>query len=131
MSFEKGFGRSGLAGRFKMGSATSAPLKDSIMDQFKRNMTTPGWQFIYKVVIFLLMIIVFGGIYQYQLSNNPSEWAHPKDKNGNSILNGFYLSSVVGSTVGYGDYYPYSARGIAIVLVNVMISWILFMSLLG
>ena len=96
-----------------------------------QELRTPGWQLLTKTILFLVLIIVFGGIYQSVIGNNPEEWSHPQDENGNSIINGFYVSTVVNSTVGYGDYYPYSQRGIILIVFNILISWILFTMFLG
>ena len=96
-----------------------------------RQMSTPGWQFFRKILIFVILIMVFGGIYQAMIGNNPEEWSHPTKEDGGSIINGFYVSTVVNSTVGYGDYYPYSHRGIILVIFNILISWILFSTVLG
>lgn len=94
-------------------------------------MRTPGWQLLTKSIIFIVLIVVFGAIYQVVIGNNKEEWAHPTDGSGSSIINGMYVSTVVNSTVGFGDYYPYSQRGMVLVVFNVMISWILFSMFLG
>jgi hypothetical protein len=94
-------------------------------------MSTPGWQYLYKAGIFLILWLVFGILYQVVIGNNPEEWSHPTDENDKSIINGFYVSTVVNSTVGYGDYYPYSQRGILLIVFNILFAWILFSTVLG
>lgn len=96
-----------------------------------KDIRTPGWQMLWKVIIFLVLIIVFGGIYHSMISNNPEEWSHPTDENGDPIVNGFYVSTIINSTVGYGDYYPYSSRAITLVVINILITWIVFTVFLG
>jgi len=134
-----------------------------------QQLRTPGWQMLIKVVVFMLLIIVFGGIYQGVIGGNPDDWAHPttetneykldseddkipifddpvKNSNGTytvnqkkddagqlvwkksekSIVNGFYASTVINSTVGYGDYYPLTQGGIILVCFNILITWGLF-----
>ena len=92
---------------------------------------TPGWQMLWKIIVFLLLILVFGGIYQAMIGNNPEEWSHPTNENYEPIINGFYVSTIINSTVGYGDYYPYSERGVILVVFNILISWIVFSLFLG
>lgn len=100
------------------------------MERLKQ-MSTPGWQFFKRVVIFMLIIVTFGITYQVMMSNYPDEWEHPKDDNGNSIINGMYFSTIIASTTGYGDYYPYSKRAMLIVVLNVLVAWILFQTMLN
>lgn len=95
------------------------------------NMVTPGWQFVRRAAVFIVMIIVFGIIYQFMIGYNPEEWAHPTDENGHSIINGAYAATVISSTVGYGDYYPYSQRGMILVVLNVLTSWIVATTILS
>lgn len=101
------------------------------LKNIKDEIRTPGWQMLWKVVVFLILIITFGVVYQITIGNNPEEWAHPTDDENNSIVNGFYVSTVINSTVGYGDYYPYSSRAILLVIINVIISWLVFTFFLG
>lgn len=109
-----------------MGSSGAAPRLP-----LKLEMSTPGWQFFWKTIIFLSMILIFGAIYQGHMSGNKDSWSQPSDENDKTISNGFYAASVITSTVGYGDYYPYSSGAIAIVIINVLMSWVLFSSYLG
>lgn len=93
-------------------------------------MRTPGWQMLVKTSIFFFLIIVFGIVYQVVIGNNPDDWSHPTDKDGNSIVNGLYTATVINSTVGYGDYYPYTYSGMLLVAFNILIAWIVFTAVL-
>ena len=122
---------SSTAGRGAPGAAFG--IQGTIPNKLSRlkEMSTPGWQFLKKVGTFTVLIVVFAFIYQYMISNNPEEWSHPTDENGDSIINGLYVSTVINSTVGYGDYYPFSQRAIIMVVLNILLSWILFSTVLG
>ena len=110
--------------------STRTGYKMSMADRLKE-MSTPGWQYVKKCGIFFLMIFVFGVAYQVMIGNTPEEWAHPTDENGGSIINGPYAATVICTTVGYGDYYPYSQRGMVLVVFTILISWIVTTSLLS
>lgn len=112
-----------------LGSFFQKPL--GAMTKKIQEIRTPGWQLFMKVLVFLTMTLIFGIVYQVMIGNNPEEWSHPTDGDDNPIVNGWYVATVVNSTVGYGDYYPYSQRAIMLVCFNVLISWVMFTMFLG
>ena len=95
------------------------------MEEMSRSLGTPGWQYYKCCIIYILLLIIFGVIYQVVIQNNPDEWNIPVDANGNRLpVNGVYFASSVHATIGYGDYSPLSARAITLVVVHVLLVYI-------
>jgi len=121
--------------------AQSGSIKDALSVLFPnysakklegmRQRSTPGWQFLKRVLIFIVIIITFGITYQVMIGSNPEEWSHPTNENDEPIVNGIYFASVVSGTVGFGDYYPFSKRAMFVVSLNVLVAWIAFQTLLN
>ena len=115
---------------FKERSAARAVKLTEKLEKLKKY-TTPGWQWFKRMIIFLLLIGSFAIGYYVLIRDNPDEWSASKDADGNPILNPLYTSTIVTSTIGYGDYYPLTQRGIAFVVFHTLITWMVFSLLLG
>lgn len=83
------------------------------------------WKLIGGVLYNLALIIVFGFIYGRMMTANPKNWASPYESTSDfSFMDGFYLSVIVHTSVGFGDFYPKGATGKSLVVLHSVLVFI-------
>lgn len=121
-----------------MMSAKREKAAEKLANRMKKlkNFTSPGWQFFKRVLIFAALIGFFAIFYYIEIKKDKGkdhkdpnvqyEWSFVADENGDPIMNPLYTSTVVTSTIGYGDYYPLTQRGMILIVFHILITWITF-----
>tara|TARA_R100001163_G_C5059658_1_gene196359 strand:- start:676 stop:981 length:306 start_codon:yes stop_codon:yes gene_type:complete len=72
-----------------------------------------------KVVgINLAVLIVFGIVYGVYLNFSDDHWSH--SGNDKPFLNGFYASSIIHTSVGFGDFYPKHFIGKILIIIHAL-----------